>query len=37
MDEAVPEATLARIRQIIGEHGEGALEAHDVRTRHAGS
>ena len=36
MDEAVPEATLARIRQIIGEHAEGALEAHDVRTRHAG-
>jgi len=36
MDEAVPEATLARIRQIISEHAEGALEAHDVRTRHAG-
>ncbi|MGJ4889172.1 cation diffusion facilitator family transporter [Bradyrhizobium sp. HKCCYLRH3099] len=36
MDEAVPEATLARIRQIIGLHAGGALEAHDVRTRHAG-
>jgi cation diffusion facilitator family transporter len=36
MDEAVPEATLARIRQIISEQAEGALEAHDVRTRHAG-
>jgi len=36
MDDAAPEATLARIRQIIGEHAEGALEAHDVRTRHAG-
>ena len=36
MDEAVPESTLARIRQIISEHAEGALEAHDVRTRHAG-
>lgn len=36
MDEALPEATLARIRQIISEHAEGALEAHDVRTRHAG-
>ncbi|MGJ4999110.1 cation diffusion facilitator family transporter [Bradyrhizobium sp. HKCCYLR20261] len=36
MDEAVPEATLARIRQIIGQHAGGALEAHDVRTRHAG-
>ena len=36
MDKAVPESTLARIRQIISEHAEGALEAHDVRTRHAG-
>lgn len=36
MDEAVSEATLARIRQIIGLHADGALEAHDVRTRHAG-
>ena len=36
MDEAVPEGTLARIRQIISEHADGALEAHDVRTRHAG-
>jgi cation diffusion facilitator family transporter len=36
MDEAVPEVTLSRIRQIIGERAEGALEAHDVRTRHAG-
>ena len=36
MDEAVSEAMLARIRQIISEQAEGALEAHDVRTRHAG-
>jgi divalent metal cation (Fe/Co/Zn/Cd) transporter len=36
MDEAVSESTLARIRQIISEQAEGALEAHDVRTRHAG-
>jgi cation diffusion facilitator family transporter len=36
MDEAVPDATLARIRQIISQHAGGALEAHDVRTRHAG-
>ncbi|MGJ5177495.1 cation diffusion facilitator family transporter [Bradyrhizobium oligotrophicum] len=36
MDEAVPDATLARIRQIISQHADGALEAHDVRTRHAG-
>ncbi|MGY4309539.1 cation diffusion facilitator family transporter [Bradyrhizobium sp. USDA 4369] len=36
MDEAVPDATLARIRQIISGQADGALEAHDVRTRHAG-
>jgi cation diffusion facilitator family transporter len=36
MDEAVPPATLARIREIIAANAEGAIEAHDVRTRHAG-
>jgi cation diffusion facilitator family transporter len=36
MDEAVPPELLARIKGAIAEHGEGALEAHDVRTRHAG-
>jgi len=36
MDVAVPEARLQRIRQIISSHAEGALEAHDVRTRQAG-
>ncbi|UFZ04860.1 cation diffusion facilitator family transporter [Bradyrhizobium ontarionense] len=36
MDEAVSDETLARIRRIISEHADGALEAHDVRTRHAG-
>ncbi|MGJ4935665.1 cation diffusion facilitator family transporter [Bradyrhizobium sp. HKCCYLRH3083] len=36
MDEAVSDTTLARIRQIISAHADGALEAHDVRTRHAG-
>jgi cation diffusion facilitator family transporter len=36
MDEAVPEATLLRIREAISSHAAGALEAHDVRTRHAG-
>jgi cation diffusion facilitator family transporter len=36
MDEAVPAEVLARIKGAIAEHGEGALEAHDVRTRHAG-
>jgi len=38
MDEAVPDAELARIRQIISEAAseDAALEAHDLRTRHAG-
>jgi cation diffusion facilitator family transporter len=36
MDEAVPDATLKRIREVISKHAAGALEAHDVRTRHAG-
>lgn len=36
MDEALPEATLARVRDIISGNAEGAIEAHDLRTRHAG-
>lgn len=36
MDEAVPEETMARIRAAIAGNGGGALEAHDVRSRHAG-
>jgi cation diffusion facilitator family transporter len=36
MDEAVPEARLAEIRDVISRHAEGAIEAHDVRTRNAG-
>jgi len=36
MDEALDEPTLADIRAIIGEFGDGALEAHDLRTRQAG-
>jgi cation diffusion facilitator family transporter len=36
MDEAVPEKTLSRIREVIAFNAEGALEAHDLRTRHAG-
>jgi cation diffusion facilitator family transporter len=36
MDEVVPEETLAKIRDIISSHAEGALEAHDLRTRQAG-
>ncbi|WP_285892295.1 cation diffusion facilitator family transporter [Deinococcus taeanensis] len=37
MDAAVDRETEARIRQAMSEHGEGALEMHDLRTRHAGS
>ncbi|ANY82418.1 cadmium transporter (plasmid) [Microvirga ossetica] len=36
MDEAVPENTLGRIRELISSQAEGALEAHDLRTRQAG-
>ena len=36
MDEAVPEKTLSHIREVISSHAEGALEAHDLRTRQAG-
>lgn len=37
MDEAVPESTLEEIRAIISDKATGAIEAHDLRTRHAGS
>lgn len=36
MDEAVDRATLLQIKDIITESGEGAIEAHDLRTRTAG-
>ncbi|MBK3396566.1 MULTISPECIES: cation diffusion facilitator family transporter [Methylobacterium] len=36
MDQAAPAEMVGQIRRLISEHGEGALEAHDVRTRHAG-
>jgi cation diffusion facilitator family transporter len=36
MDEAVPEDTLSRIRGVISANADGAMEAHDLRTRHAG-
>lgn len=36
MDEAASADTLDKIRHIISEHGQGALEAHDLRTRIAG-
>ncbi len=36
MDAAPAETVVARIREIIGLHADGAIEAHDLRTRHAG-
>lgn len=36
MDEAVPQKTLDSIRGIISAEAGGAVEAHDLRTRHAG-
>jgi cation diffusion facilitator family transporter len=37
MDEAIAPATLISIKQIISSHAHGAIEAHDLRTRRAGS
>ena len=37
MDAAVDPGTEQRIRRAISEQGDGALEAHDLRTRHAGA
>ena len=36
MDEAVEPALLARIRALMGQEASGALEMHDLRTRHSG-
>lgn len=36
MDEAPSEEVLARIKAVISQEAVGALEAHDLRTRHAG-
>ena len=36
MDAAPPPDVVERIRHLVGEHAEGALEVHDLRTRHAG-
>ncbi|KAA2213729.1 cation diffusion facilitator family transporter [Teichococcus oryzae] len=36
MDEAVEPGLLARIRALVSQEAAGALEAHDLRTRHAG-
>ncbi|MDM7457771.1 MAG: cation diffusion facilitator family transporter [Paracoccus sp. (in: a-proteobacteria)] len=37
MDEAVPSGLLSEIQVIITQTGTGAIEAHDLRTRHAGA
>lgn len=37
MDRAVDDDLLRDIRDTISDQAEGALEAHDLRTRHAGS
>lgn len=37
MDEALPEEVLEEIRQVIAQEATGANQAHDLRTRHAGS
>jgi cation diffusion facilitator family transporter len=36
MDEACPPETLNRIRDLISTNADGAIEAHDLRTRSAG-
>ncbi|MHA6344752.1 cation diffusion facilitator family transporter [Roseivivax sp. CAU 1761] len=36
MDESVPDGELETLRAIISDRAEGAVEAHDLRTRHAG-
>ncbi len=36
MDAAPAADVVERIRRLVGMHAEGALEAHDLRTRHAG-
>lgn len=36
MDQAAPPETLTRIRELIATGADGAIEAHDLRTRHAG-
>jgi len=36
MDEAVPSEDLESIRSVISREADGAIEAHDIRTRQAG-
>lgn len=37
MDRSVPVDELARIGEVVTRSGTGAIEAHDLKTRHAGS
>ncbi|MEZ5854977.1 MAG: cation diffusion facilitator family transporter [Hyphomicrobiaceae bacterium] len=37
MDEAVPSEVQKLIHETIRSHGDGAIEVHDLRTRHAGT
>lgn len=36
MDEALPDGQLARIRAAVRAHADGAIEAHDLRSRRSG-
>jgi divalent metal cation (Fe/Co/Zn/Cd) transporter len=36
MDEAPAEEVMHRIRAVVAEQAQGAIEAHDLRTRQAG-
>jgi len=36
LDEAPPASMRARIEELVRQHAQGALEAHDFRTRQAG-
>ena len=36
MDAAPADDVVARIRRVVGDSAEGAIEAHDLRTRYAG-
>jgi cation diffusion facilitator family transporter len=36
MDQAPAAPVVERIRRLVGDHAAGAIEAHDLRTRHAG-
>lgn len=37
MDESVPEDDLTQMRALISANADGAVEAHDLRARHAGA